>query len=99
MAQIASVFICPTGTGVWIFGAKRPNYGDYSIAVDGADVVASASAKGSQDQFKQLLGSRVNMSYGTHTITFSAISGTSAIDIDFIEVETRLSGWVFDSIY
>ncbi|KAK7472648.1 hypothetical protein VKT23_000761 [Stygiomarasmius scandens] len=79
------------GTGVWIFGAKRPNYGDYSIAVDGTDVVASASAEGSQDQFKQLLGSKLNMSYGTHTITFS-ISGTSTIDIDFIEVETRLSG-------
>ncbi|KAF5370628.1 hypothetical protein D9758_001876 [Tetrapyrgos nigripes] len=79
-----------TGTGVWVFGGKRPNYGDYSISVDGVNVT-TANAGSSQDSVKQVLGFISNMDLGTHTVVLSS-SGSSRIDIDYIEVETRLPG-------
>ncbi|THU95380.1 hypothetical protein K435DRAFT_723810 [Dendrothele bispora CBS 962.96] len=89
--KAASASLRFNGTGVWVFGAKRPNYGDYSITVDGTDV-STSNAGSSQNLVKQVLGTKQNMTYGTHTVIFTATSGTSRIDIDSIEVETQFPG-------
>ncbi|KAF9478820.1 hypothetical protein BDN70DRAFT_879533 [Pholiota conissans] len=89
-AQGATATIAFNGTGVWIFGGHRPNYGTYSIMVDGQTVV-SGSSQANNASGNQLLGSASGLPYGFHTAILTNTGG-APIDIDWIDFETQVEG-------
>ncbi|KAI0270763.1 hypothetical protein BGY98DRAFT_236643 [Russula aff. rugulosa BPL654] len=76
-----------TGTGVWFFGARRPDYGAYSISIDGQTV--SGNAQSQELSFQQILGGRSGLSNGPHTAVFTNTGSGSIIDLDSIMFETE----------
>ena len=76
------------GTGVWFYGAHRPEYGNYSITVDG-QTVANGTTSSSTPVFDQLLGASLNLSMGEHTAVLSNVGGGS-IDLDALIFETQI---------
>ena len=83
------------GTGIWLYGGHRSNYGNYQIAVDGKKV-ASGSAKSSKTQVKQALGGSSGLKMGEHTVTLTN-EGGGPIDVDELIFETTAgtAGYVF----
>jgi hypothetical protein len=80
-----SEFVVP-GTGIWFFGAKRPEYGTFNISIDGLSV--SGNAQSQYASFQQLLGGRSDLIDGPHT---AVITNTgSAIDLDSIVFDTQV---------
>ena len=75
------------GTGVWFYGAHRPGYGDYSVAIDGNSVF-SGSAASSNPIFDQFLGGAANLSMGEHTAVLTSTGGGS-IDLDSLIFEAQ----------
>ncbi|CAA7261734.1 unnamed protein product [Cyclocybe aegerita] len=84
----ATATIIFTGTGLSIFGGLRPNYGTYSISVDGR-TVSSGSARSNEASFRQLLGAASGLPYGTHTAVITNSNG-APIDIDWVDFETQV---------
>lgn len=76
------------GTGVWLLGAKKPNYGAYSIAIDG-DVV-QASAQSADATFQQVLGGKSGLAMGSHTVVLTNTGSGTGIDIDSVVFETQV---------
>ncbi|KAH9951536.1 hypothetical protein B0H21DRAFT_887942 [Amylocystis lapponica] len=76
------------GTGVWLFGGHRPNYGEYYVSVDN-HVVSSASASSSQPVVGQLLGGTSNLVMGEHTVTLVSTEN-GMIDFDSLVFETAV---------
>ncbi|KAH9978592.1 hypothetical protein BGW80DRAFT_1529972 [Lactifluus volemus] len=73
-------------TGIWFFGAKRPEYGTFNISIDGLSV--SGNAQSQHASFQQLLGGRSGLIDGPHT---AVITNTgSAIDLDSIVFDTQV---------
>ncbi|KAF8197847.1 hypothetical protein BJ912DRAFT_1076102 [Pholiota molesta] len=89
-AQGAIATIAFNGTGLSIFGGRRPNYGTYSITVDG-QVITSGSSQANVASGNQLLGSASGLVYGSHTVVLTNTGGVP-IDIDWIEFETQVEG-------
>ncbi|KAJ3514114.1 hypothetical protein NLJ89_g2558 [Agrocybe chaxingu] len=83
----ATATIIFTGTGLSIFGGLRPNYGTYSISVDGR-TVSSGSARSNEASFRQILGAASGLPYGTHTAVITNSNG-APIDIDWVDFETQ----------
>ncbi|KAI0093109.1 hypothetical protein BDY19DRAFT_902909 [Irpex rosettiformis] len=78
------------GTGVWFYGAHLPQYGNYSITVDGQIVASGTASSGtSVPVFDQLLGSSFNLSMGQHVAVLSSVNG-GAIDLDKLIFETQV---------
>lgn len=75
------------GTGIWFFGARRPDYGPYNISIDGHSV--SGNAQSQELSFQQLLGGRSGLSNGPHTAVFTNTGSGSFIDLDSIVFETE----------
>ncbi len=75
------------GTGIWFFGAKRPQYGSYSVSIDGRSV--SGNARSQHPLFQQLLGGRSGLSNGPHQAVFTNTGSGSFIDLDSIVFETQ----------
>jgi hypothetical protein len=75
------------GTGVWFYGAHRPGYGDYTLAVDGR-TVASGNAASNVTLLDQLLGGAMNLGMGQHTAVLSSSAGP--IDFDSLVFETQI---------
>jgi len=78
------------GTGIWLFGGKRSNYGAYSVSVDG-NVVKNGTASSSSFEGNQLLGGAANLTMGQHTAVLSSTS-SNPIDLDSVVFETQVSG-------
>lgn len=73
------------GTGVIVYGAKRPYYGQYSVTLD--DVTYTGEASFSDPaQFQVPLFSKVSLPQGVHIVTLTNTdpSGEKAVDIDFV---------------
>lgn len=85
----------PLGTGIWVFGAKKPGYGTYNISVDGQSV--SGNAQFPTASFQQLLGGRSGLVNGPHTAVFTNTGSGSAVDLDSVIFETQIgsAGSVF----
>ena len=77
-----------TGTGIWLYGAKRPDYGQYNFAVDGQSV--QGSAKSETPAFQQLLGGKSGLPMGSHTVTLTNTGSGSSIDLDSFVFETQI---------
>lgn len=76
------------GTGLWIFGGHRSNYGTYSVSVDG-QTVSSGSAQSDEGAVRQLLGSVSGLPYGSHTAVLTNTGG-GPIDIDSVDFEAQV---------
>lgn len=79
---------CALGTGIWVFGAKRPGYGTYNISIDGQSV--SGNAQSQDSSFQQLLGGQSGLENGPHTAVFTNTGWGSGIDLDSIIFETQI---------
>ncbi|KAF8973071.1 hypothetical protein BDZ97DRAFT_1912656 [Flammula alnicola] len=89
-AQGATATLTFNGTGLSIFGAHRPNYGTYSITMDG-QTIASGSSQAIDASTRQLLGAVSGLAYGTHTAILTNTGG-APVDIDWVDFETQIGG-------
>ena len=73
------------GTGFSVLGARKPDYGEYLILLDGA-VQQFSNATAHQTTFGQVLGGASGLEDGLHTVVFMAAGG-GPVDIDAIVYE------------
>ena len=74
------------GTGVWFYGAKKPDYGSLILVVDD-DVAAYVNATASETELGQFLFGASDLKMGEHVVSVMN-GGTGAIDLDAIVYET-----------
>ncbi|KAJ8469525.1 hypothetical protein ONZ51_g8939 [Trametes cubensis] len=74
------------GTGVWFYGAKKPDYGSLILVVDD-DVAAYVNATASDTELGQFLVGASDLKMGEHVVSVMN-GGTGAIDLDAIVYET-----------
>jgi len=80
----ATATITFTGTAFSVYGGRRPNYGTYSVTVDGRPITSS-TAQSNDASARQLLATAVGLPYGPHTAVLTSTSGVIDIDsIDFV---------------
>ena len=77
-----------SGTGVWFYGARRPDYGSYSISVDGFSVTDDSAAS-TNPIFDQFLGGSANLEMGEHTAVLTNTGG-GPIDMESLTFETHI---------
>ncbi|KAI9061784.1 hypothetical protein FKP32DRAFT_1575492, partial [Trametes sanguinea] len=82
----ASARFAFNGTGVWFYGAKRPEYGSLIVLVDN-EVSGYANASASSPEFGQLLGGVSGLQDGQHTVSIMN-GGTGPMDLDAIVFES-----------
>ncbi|KAJ7217764.1 hypothetical protein GGX14DRAFT_438211 [Mycena pura] len=85
-ASGATATIHFNGTGIEVYGGHRPEYGVYSMTVDG-QTVASGTAASSEIEAQQLLGSATGLANGPHTAILTS-SGVG-MDIDWANLITQ----------
>ncbi|KAA1476066.1 hypothetical protein DENSPDRAFT_842954 [Dentipellis sp. KUC8613] len=86
--QGATATITFNGTGIWLFGAQRPNYGTYSISIDGQQTTGNAGAQ--NPSFQQLLGGQSGLPMGSHTVVFTNTGSQTSLDLDSLIFETQV---------
>ncbi|KAF7321789.1 hypothetical protein MKEN_00700700 [Mycena kentingensis (nom. inval.)] len=74
------------GTGIEIYGGHKPEYGEYTMTVDGKQV-ASGTAAGNGAQ-QQLLGAVKDLASGPHTAVLTSTG--AGLDIDWANVMTSV---------
>ncbi|KAI0821705.1 hypothetical protein BC628DRAFT_1422514 [Trametes gibbosa] len=74
------------GTGVWLYGATRPDYGSFILVVDD-EVSAYSNATTAEPAFGQILGGASNLDMGMHVVSIMN-AGSGPIDLDGIVYET-----------
>ncbi|RDX42052.1 hypothetical protein OH76DRAFT_145765 [Lentinus brumalis] len=75
-----------TGTGFWVYGATKPEYGQYILLLD-SQVMLYANATSNEPQFGQVLGGSSGLADGKHEVVLMAAGG-GLVDIDAIVYET-----------
>jgi len=75
------------GTGISIYGGHRPEYGTYTLSVDGT-TVASGTATGVGIEVQQVLGSASGLANGPHTAVLTSTG--VGMDIDAVNVNTQV---------
>ncbi|KAJ7746266.1 hypothetical protein B0H16DRAFT_1321151 [Mycena metata] len=73
------------GTAIWIFGAKRPNHGPYSVALD--NIVTFYDGYADPEIFQTPLFATQNLADTTHTVIITnqeTNANVFFLDIDFI---------------
>ncbi|KAL6310410.1 hypothetical protein BKA93DRAFT_755971 [Sparassis latifolia] len=83
------------GTGIWLYGARRPDYGSYTVLVDN-NVVAHTNATAANSTVGQFLGGTSNLPMGQHNVVLRN-AGTGPMDIDSLVLETQI-GSTGDSV-
>ncbi|TFY80466.1 hypothetical protein EWM64_g3544 [Hericium alpestre] len=87
-AQGASATFQFNGTGIWLFGAKRPNYGNFTITVDGKTF--AGNAQNPTAIFEQLLGGISELQMGLHTVVLTNTGSHASLDLDSLMFETQV---------
>ncbi|KAF8813846.1 hypothetical protein BYT27DRAFT_7180614 [Phlegmacium glaucopus] len=88
--QGANATINFNGTGMWIFGGQRPNYGTFSFIVD-EEFVTTGTAESTVPSTQQLLCAVSGLTNGPHTAVFSNTNG-QPVDVDSIVFESQVGG-------
>lgn len=84
------------GSACYLFGAKRPNHGPFTVTIDNGSP-SSFDGLSDPDQFQQLLFSKTDFDLGNHTITVTnGDQQGKFVDIDYIIFTT---GDGYDSSY
>ncbi|KAG0701367.1 hypothetical protein DFH29DRAFT_990137 [Suillus ampliporus] len=80
------------GTAVWIYGAKRSNYGNYTVTLDNTSSVYNGEAN--PDEFQQVLFTQGGLTQGPHTVSLTNTGPTpgSWFDIDMVAWQTEFTG-------
>lgn len=95
--QGASATFKFNGTGVWLFGGMRSDYGSLSLQIDGKEV-NSRSAQANLPTFQQVLASAMNLTMGEHTAVLTATTG-GPIDLDSVTFETQIGSYPYVHSY
>jgi len=82
----ATATIVFNGTGISFFGGKRPEYGSYSLSIDGSFVNGTASYP--SPVVNQLLGSVSGLTNELHTAILT--SEDVGLDLDWIQLQTHM---------
>ncbi|OSC97450.1 hypothetical protein PYCCODRAFT_1138206 [Trametes coccinea BRFM310] len=82
----ASARFAFNGTGVWFYGAKKPEYGSFIMLVDD-EVSGYANASAASPEFGQLLGGVSGLQDGQHVVSIMN-GGTGPMDLDAIVFES-----------
>ncbi|KAL7281425.1 hypothetical protein ACG7TL_004738 [Trametes sanguinea] len=82
----ASARFAFNGTGVWFYGAKKPEYGSFIMLVDN-EVSGYANASAASPEFGQLLGGVSGLQDGQHVVSIMN-GGTGPMDLDAILFES-----------
>ncbi|TFK54509.1 hypothetical protein OE88DRAFT_1733160 [Heliocybe sulcata] len=85
----ATATITFNGTGIWVFGAQRPDYGSYTLAIDG-QTTSNGDANAQTPTFRQALAGASNLPMGTHTAVVTNTGSGTGLDIDNIIFETEI---------
>ena len=85
------------GTGFWLYGAKKPEYGVYVVMLDD-EVISYSNASASQEDFNQLLGGQSGLQDGQHHVTLMA-GGLMDLDAVTIESSAEESQAEFAGVY
>lgn len=75
------------GTGVEFYGGYRPDYGTYTLVVDGQEV-ASGTSTNTGVETRQLLASASGLTNGPHTAVLTSTG--VGMDLDFINLSTQV---------
>ncbi|KAK7035445.1 hypothetical protein VNI00_011738 [Paramarasmius palmivorus] len=73
------------GTGIFIYGSDKPNFGTFTVTVDGQKVDTSSSAA-TVSAPKKLLASVQDLKNERHTVVVTS-EGTNDINIDYMDVQ------------
>ncbi|EAU91458.2 hypothetical protein CC1G_01947 [Coprinopsis cinerea okayama7 len=85
----ASAVIDFRGTGITLFGGRRPGYGRYTVTVDGQTIIANGNADSAQDSTNQVLATVSGLALGNHRAVLTNLD-ESPIDIDSVTVVDQL---------
>lgn len=88
-AQGATATINFNGTGISLFGAKRPNYGTYTISVDGK-VITNGTANSNAPSLNQLLGEAKGLPSGSHSAVLTNTGNGTSVDIDRVQLHDQI---------
>lgn len=82
------------GTGVWLYGGLRPDYGFYTFLVDGVQVL-QGDARAADPELGHILAGISGLPMGEHTVQLKN-AGNGPIDLDTMVFETTVgaSGYV-----
>ncbi|KAJ7079072.1 hypothetical protein B0H15DRAFT_859012 [Mycena belliarum] len=75
------------GTGITLYGGRRPEYGRYTMTVDGR-MITDSSASGGGIELQQVLGSVSGLANGPHTAVLTSTG--VGMDIDWANVVTQV---------
>ncbi|KAF9526502.1 hypothetical protein CPB83DRAFT_857626 [Crepidotus variabilis] len=85
------------GTGVQVFGSKRPSHGFYQISIDAIVYPqVNGGVNDTQGQFNAQLFSTVALAPGYHTVKMTNL-GTANLDLDYVTWQTPI-GEVDDNL-
>jgi hypothetical protein len=87
--QDATATIHFKGTGVFIYGARKPDYGLYTIFIDGEEI-ATANAASEEAETRALLGSVIGLDYGEHVAVVQNTGPGSSLDIDWVDFVSQI---------
>ncbi|EIN11715.1 hypothetical protein PUNSTDRAFT_50601 [Punctularia strigosozonata HHB-11173 SS5] len=88
-AQGATATISFTGTGIWLMGSKGPNYGGFTISVDGQNAQTGTAQQGTAAAGQLLVGVS-GLSLGSHQAVLTSTG--PALDLDSFIFETQVDG-------
>lgn len=88
-AQGATATITFNGTGIWFFGGRRPEYGSYTLSIDG-QTTSNGDANAAVPVFDQLLAGASNLGAGMHTAVLTNTGSESGLDLDSVVFETAI---------
>lgn len=76
------------GTGVWLYGGLRPDYGFYTFLVDGVQVL-QGDARAADPELGHILAGISGLPMGEHTVQLKN-AGNGPIDLDTMVFETTV---------
>ncbi|KAF8329682.1 uncharacterized protein EI90DRAFT_3061549, partial [Cantharellus anzutake] len=79
------------GTGIWVYGAKRQNHGNYFVNLDGA--VSEYSGYSPIDTFQNVLFGRTDLAPELHSLSVTNGGSDHYFDIDYIIWEAIIADY------
>jgi len=83
--QGASLSFSFNGTGIWLYGGRRPTYGSYTLSIDGQSVLTE-SARSSSIESQQILGGITSLPMGLHEVVLTNTG--SQLDLEYMVFES-----------
>lgn len=88
-ATSATATISFNGTGIWIYGSKRPNHSSYQATFDGT----TTTYDGQGDELnQQVIFSATDLIFDSHTVSLANLGSGfyGYLDVDYVVIETEI---------